>query len=80
MKVEYHNNLQGGERVSASRVIIYDDKDNPVCCCVQLQPGRLTIVRAGDKRFDEALRMLGVRQTVIVDKIDTNKLPRIQTK
>jgi hypothetical protein len=80
MRVETHNNLSGGTSSPATRVVVYDDYDNPVCVCMKIQGGRITCVRVGDKRFHEALQMLGIRKTVIVDSIDPSKLPRLELK
>lgn len=80
MKVETHNSLDKARKEAVTRVVVYDDYDNPVCVCMKMQTGRINCVRVGDARFQEALQMLGIRRTVIVDTIDTGKLPSLSTK
>jgi hypothetical protein len=80
VNIEFYDKLADARRVPVTRVVIYDDFDNPICVCMKMQTGRITVVRAGDKRFNEVLRMLGVRRTVIVDNLDTNTLPPLSVR
>ena len=77
MRVDTHNNLGQARRERTTRVVVYDDYDNPICVVMKMQNGRITVVRVGDKRFNEALQMLGINRTVIVESIDASKLPRL---
>ncbi len=80
MRVETHDSLDRAQRVKATRCVVYDDYDNPVVVVMKMQGGRISCVRVGDKRFQEALQMLGIKKTVIVDKIDAGKLPTLSLR
>lgn len=77
MRVESHDALGKAVSMPATRVVVYDDYDNPVCVSMKMQNGRITTARVGDKRFNEVLQMLGIRKTVLVDSIDPAALPRL---
>jgi len=74
MLVEVHDRLQGGMRVPATRVVVYDNFDNPICVVFQLTGSQYLAAHAGSRNFQEILKMLGVNKTLIVDRIDPDDL------
>jgi hypothetical protein len=66
--VETHNSLASPQRLSASRVVIYHDDGTPLCVAVVCLTG-YQILRAGERGFKEALHVLGIDRTVIVEEM-----------
>jgi hypothetical protein len=74
MRVELHDKFQDPMSVPATRVVIYDDYDNPIAVVVQINPGHYLASHAGDKQFKEVLATLGINKTLIIDTINTEDL------
>ncbi len=60
MEIAYHNNLRKAERVTASRVVVYDNYGNPLAVVMELDNGQYLAVTASHKRFNEVLKQMGI--------------------
>lgn len=76
MRVELHDRLGKPLNVPASRVVVYDEHDNPIVFAVQYAPDHVRTFRAGDPDFEEQLTHHGITRTVIVSRFDPKALPR----
>jgi len=71
MKIESFKNYGQPRVTEASRVLIRDEgTGNPVCCVIEFAPGQFWITHQGDEKFDKALEVLGVSDTVVTEVID----------
>jgi len=69
MRVEHHNHLRDPVSAEATRVLVFDDFDNPICLVVSLQPGHCQVYRADDDDFAEGCMQHGIYHTAIVKKL-----------
>jgi len=74
MIIELHDRLKNPVSLPASRVLITDNFDNPICFVVEFAPGHHRCCHVGDKDFEDQLQMHGFDRTVIVSRIDPKKL------
>ncbi len=77
MTVEIHNHLKFSERLQATRVVVYDEFENPISVTIKVDGGHYIAITPDHKRFKELLSVLGINKTLVIDKIDTNKLPKL---
>jgi len=80
MWLELHDRLTAPLRIPATRVVVYDEHQNPVAFLLQLGPGHLRICRVGEPEFDELRRLHGIQQTVVVTQHDLAKLPPLPVR
>lgn len=76
MQVELHNNLKNPLVLPATRLLVVDDFGNPVAFAVQLAPGHVRTGHVGEADFNEQLQMHGFDVSVIVSRIDPEKLAK----
>lgn len=74
MQIELYDGLRTTTRMETSRVVVYDNQDNPIAIVIEVEPGHYVVARAGNKRFNEILKMLGINKTLVVSKLDPSKL------
>jgi hypothetical protein len=74
MRVELHDNLTGSVSIPASRVVIYDDYDNPIAVAIHVDGGHYIASTVAQPAFKKLLKALGVNKTVIVQRLDTANL------
>ena len=72
MILETHERLGRPSRSKVSRAVIYDDHGNALACFLELAANVIDVRLRGQPGFEEALRFLGIRQTVITEVV---KLP-----
>jgi hypothetical protein len=76
LNVELHNQLRNPQAIPATRILVRDEHDNPICLVVQ--DGQfIHIKRVGDHDFEKFLQMYGITRTIIVTNLD-GKVPEIQ--
>ena len=80
MRIEGHDKLGNPIKVDLTRLVIYDDFDNPVAVAVKYSHGFLYVGHIRDPEFQDYLHLLGIDKTVIVNTIDTNKLQTLKLK
>jgi hypothetical protein len=79
MKLEIHNGLGEPLVVEATRVLVRDDMGNPVAFAITYQKDRVNgreHIRAShalDKDFLAQLKMCGIADTVVIDRMDLNR-------
>ncbi len=74
MQVDVYEGLMTTTRMEASRVVVYDNLDNPIAIVVEVEPGHYVVARAGNKQFNELLKVLGINKSLVVNKLDVSKL------
>jgi len=72
MRLEAHDNLQKPIKREITRVVVYDDYDNPIAIVVKYDHGMCYVGHVGDKEFNNMLQVLGINRFVMVDKIKSN--------
>ncbi len=78
MKIEFHNRLGNPQSVEVTRVVVYDQNDNPIAVAVEVEPGAILAGTVDHPDFNELLRGLGITKTVIVQTVDQIPLPEIR--
>jgi hypothetical protein len=78
MKIEFHNNLGNPQSVEVTRVVVYDQHDNPVAVAVEVEPGAIITGTAEHADFNELLRGLGLNKTVVVQTVEQVPLREIK--
>jgi hypothetical protein len=63
--VETHNELRDPQRIECTRVVVRDRFDQPVAVLLEPAPGQIWVSRRGEPRFEQALELLGIRDTVV---------------
>lgn len=74
MRVEVHDQLQNPVAVTGSRVVVYDEFDNPLALVIRVKDNHYFAATAGHKSFEKLLKMVGIDKTLVVDRIDATKL------
>lgn len=76
MILEFHDSFRRPTRVQATRLVVYDDLGNPIGAFVQRGPAEIfaELISDDEARFERLLGQLGIRHTVIVDRINTKNL------
>ncbi|GIV44679.1 MAG: hypothetical protein KatS3mg035_1802 [Bacteroidia bacterium] len=70
MKLEIHSGIGSVPVViDANRVVVFDSHNNPIAFIIQFNEGQIRICHAGEKDFFKQLKMNGIEDTVIVNKI-----------
>ncbi len=70
MRVETHNRLRAPDSRPATRVVVYDDFNNPIAVLIQVSPNNVYMSFKGQKGFEEALRNLGIVDTTVVTVVE----------
>jgi hypothetical protein len=70
MRIEGHNSLNQPFKLDCTRVLVFDDYNNPVAVIVKHRHGALYIGQAGDKDFESCLIALGIKNTSIIEPIE----------
>lgn len=78
MKIEFHNRLGNPQSVEVTRVVVYDQYDNPIAVAVEVEPGAILTGTVDHADFHDLLRGLGISKTVIVKTVDQIPLPEIR--
>lgn len=78
MRVEFHDRLGQLTNRPASRVVIYDESGNALATFLQIDNNNIDVRVRGQAGFDEALRYLGIQQTVILTTVPVKTLPPLQ--
>jgi hypothetical protein len=62
--------------IAATQIVIRADDGTPICVAAHFGPERAYAVeKAGDPDFQRALRAMGIRETVICDRVELPKPP-----
>ena len=80
MIVEVHDQFKGAVRIPATRVVVYDDFENPIAVVIKVAEGHHLAAHAGGNKqaFLDVLKMIGIDRALIIDEIDTRELPRLR--
>ena len=78
MRIELHNSLKDPEKRKATRLVVYDDYGNAIATFLQIDQHNIDVRVKGQPGFEEALRFLGIQQTVITDVVTKDTLRPIQ--
>jgi len=78
MLVESHNKLANIQKFAATRVVIYDDFNNPIALAVQLDSGTYVTSTLGQPDFAALLQNCGVQSTTVITEVA--HVPRSQLK
>ena len=72
MLLETYNRLDQPQRTECRRALLRDNFGNPFCVIIESGPGKYWVKHLGDKDFFKALELLGVQDTVVVDRYQDN--------
>lgn len=74
MRVELHDKFSEPLKVSATRLVVYDDYYQPVAFIIQTSANSMRICTAKDEDFNYQLKQHGFDSTVVVNRMDFQKL------
>ncbi len=77
MRIELLDGVGNPLVLPATRVVVYDDYDNPIALVVKHRQGFIYAGHVRDKEFQDYLHILGIDKTVIVNELDPKKLPPV---
>lgn len=60
MILDYHNNLQNHKLAPATRLVVYDDMNNPIALFVESEKNVIVCSTAGDENFLKLLDDYGI--------------------
>jgi len=75
MHVETHNKLGNPQQFECTRLVIRDNNNTPVVVAAQHSPEHIFVVHAGEQGFENALKALGIKDTVIIDRHPVSEFP-----
>jgi L-rhamnose isomerase len=67
-------------RTDVTRVVVFDDDDNPIMIVVKYGPRLCHACRIGDDEFDAMLKMMGINRTTVLETISAEDLNKSQPK
>jgi hypothetical protein len=73
MRVELHDGLKGTISIPASRVVIYDDYDNPLALVLCVEGRQYVAATVTQPQFHKLLKAMGINKTVVVERMDPRK-------
>jgi hypothetical protein len=73
MRAELYQKLSEPQVLEIRRVLFRDNFGNPFCVVIEQAPGKYWVKTIADTDFHDALRIMGVRDTVIVQKLKDDK-------
>lgn len=65
MILELHNNLRNPQRIEATRVVVRDIFENPICVIIEHAPGQYWVTHVGEPNFEEGLKAMGLDKTIV---------------
>jgi hypothetical protein len=68
MIVEVYDRMGNPHRIQATRVVIRNRHDDPMCVCLEQNEDHHFIKHCGEEGFEHALRAMGVNSTLVVDR------------
>lgn len=77
MRVDFHDSLRDPQKRQATRVVVYDNFGNAIATFLQIDEKNIDVRVKGQPGFEEALKFLGIKQTVLVDTISKDKILEI---
>ena len=76
MYVETHNNLGQPQQIECTRLVIRDIHHTPVAIAIQSSPEQMFVLHAGEAGFENALKALGINDTVVINRFDKAAFPK----
>lgn len=80
MRIEAHDRLGNPIVADVTRVVIYDDFNQPVAVALKHGHGWIYVGHCRDPEFFDMLQSMGIKATYIVDTIDPSKLKPLKLK
>ncbi len=74
MRIEAHNGFGKPISQEITRLVVYDDHDNPILIALKYAENLCYAGRIGDDEFQNVLKMLGVNKTTILHTLDSTEL------
>ena len=74
MRIEAINGIGQPIKQTVTRLVVYDDFDNPVAVAVKYGDGIMYVGHIKDKEFEDYLHNLGIHKTLIVDTIKPEEI------
>ena len=74
MRIEAHDKFGKVIKSDITRIVIYDDYDNPISFSLRYAQGRCHTSHIGEKEFHNLLKMFGLDKVVIVENLDVDEL------
>lgn len=75
---ETHNGLRDAKRTPCTRVVVYDEFNNPLCFVVDAGQGIKYVVKCDDPDFNRLLQELGIAKTIVVQNLHQTPLDQIR--
>ncbi len=76
MILETHNGLRNPQRIHVTRVVVYDQFENPLYAAVETDTGIILAESAENEiEFNKFLKGIGINHTVVVIDVQPTALP-----
>jgi hypothetical protein len=69
MQVAFHQGLYGAKRANCTRLVLYDQFNQPLMAAVEQGPGHYWLAHRNDPEWQNILASMGVTDTVISETI-----------
>jgi hypothetical protein len=80
MRIEAFDRFLRPISSEVTRVVIYDDFDNPVAVAVKHEPGWIYVAHCKDPEFFDFLEGLGIQANYKVDSLDLKNLKKLKSE
>jgi len=81
MKIVIHDSLMRPQTIEVSRVVVYDQFDNPIQYALEFAPGRIladTLREGHEAQFSNMLKDMGINKVVHVQPIEVQNLDQVK--
>lgn len=74
MRIEAHDHLGKPIKANVTRVVIYDDYDNPVAIAMKYGQGCIYAGHTGDAEFQRVIKLLGIDKVLLIETLNAKEL------
>lgn len=80
MRIEAHNKLGQPIVAEVTRLVVYNDFDQPVAVALKIDESWIYVGHCRDPEFFDFLKTMGISATYVVDTLDTSKLEKLAVR
>lgn len=74
MRIEAHNGLAQVLKADVTRVVVYDDYDNPISVAFKYAQGVCYTGHIDDEGFNQVLKLLGVDKVTVLTTLNPDEM------
>lgn len=69
MRIEAHDHMGNVIKQDVTRVVVYDDMNNPIMVALKYAPRMCYVGKVGDADFQRVLTVLNIKDVVLVEQL-----------